>query len=51
MWSAHSAIAKVKKQELELIKERLKTASHELKEQTAAGSIKGVYTMSVTVSV
>ncbi|MFC1950652.1 hypothetical protein ACFLWD_03200 [Chloroflexota bacterium] len=50
MWSAHNAIANVKKRELALARKHLMAISHELKKRAAKGQLKRTEGLSSTIS-
>ena len=50
MWSTHSTMASAKRRELDLAQKYLKTASHELRERAADGSLKGAEELSLTIT-
>ncbi len=50
IWSAHRAIAQVKKRELALARKHLTTASREIKEWTEQGTLEGMERLSSTIA-
>ncbi|UCB42309.1 MAG: hypothetical protein JSV77_07530 [Dehalococcoidales bacterium] len=50
MWSTHSAMAKTKRRELDIVQKHLKAASREMMEQAADGGLKRTEELSSTVT-
>jgi len=50
MWSAHNAMARVKRGELSMVRRQLAEASRELKELTAQGQLKGMEGLSSAIA-
>jgi hypothetical protein len=50
MWSTHTAMARVKRHELQLVQQNLKAASNKLKELTADGRMDGMKELSPTIT-
>ena len=50
MWSAHGAMARVKRRELQLVQQHLRVASSKLKERAADGRLEGMEKLSSTIT-